>query len=214
MPGGSVQLNLNKPNKELTKQTFPLWRVPEKTHFGCDLSILVFYLSLVLTDWLSDSNWEIVSWLLETFHGKVSWIQPKDSNLTKTDANSQACFYCWGCKLVCCPAYRICSYDPNDDILFECLHCSKHSSLAVVFFWLRTAPVCQDKMTIWWCNRLLWIVTSWIWSSNLSFQNVSVSPHLTPSLSPSPICWQLIIQTITVWTPLGWHIYTTKYRTE
>lgn len=64
-------LNLNKPNKELTKQTFPLWRVPEKTHFGCDLSILVFYLYLVLTDWLSDSNWEIVSWLFGDFPWKA-----------------------------------------------------------------------------------------------------------------------------------------------
>lgn len=199
-------LNLNKPNEELTKQTFPLWFVPEKNKLWMWFEYSCF-LSVAGANWLA------------------FWQSPRDNILTFGDVSWKAqlpalelCFYCWGCKLVCRPACTICSYYPNDELLFECLHCRKHSSLSFdcghSFNWLCTPPVCQDKMTIWWCNWSLWIVVLWIWSSNLSFKKIGFCfcPSHTPSFSLSPPL-TAHYQTNTVWTPLGWHIYT-KDRTE
>lgn len=113
----------------------------------------------------------------------------------------------------------LCSYYPNDGsyILLKCSHCRKHWSLAVVFialqplcFWLHTPRVCQAEMTILWRNGLLWIPPL----VGLVFK--PIFNHFS-----RPLCFSLLLSTdsslaqaITARTPLSWHIYITKDRTE
>lgn len=76
-------------------------------------------------------------------------------------------------------------------------------------------------MTIWWGNGLLWIPSPpptplLFWSYKLIFHLFSQSPppfslRLLLSLLPTD---SSLAQAITAQTPLSWHIYTTKDRTE
>lgn len=154
------------PTKDLQSQLFHFGQLQRKQ------TVNVFWVSLSVISpanriWISDSNCKIISRFLET----IQWSSPvgyvRTTKNSQTDANSLACFYCWVCKLVYCSARTvatICPYYPNDGsfLLLECLHCSKHSSLAAVLFWLQqllffitSAAACQVKMAIWWYNGLL-----------------------------------------------------------